>query len=1726
MHQIKLRIQCNLLLTFSDSEPLSTSGHMMHNQAVTEESPAKAFQCSHCTLIFKSKVYLFEHLNKVHGFDVDRALRDAGLKQPGIKNVNLDKSSSSGNVFLCRHCDFKACHRDVLNEHEKQCPRNSENQKGTASVNISENPETKITVPSTNQHKEGAGAKEISSFFSVMSTSKAKCSLNSAKDLKTYKRPLQTITKYFTASSGTYGKPPVKLSGSPVFPDSTKGTLILQESPSNSSGVFKVTAKSMIDIPRNVSKQFFLNDHLLIADRNSEKPKEELKETVPNNAAKRTNTGSTGGPPSKKAKSCKEERKPPVNGKTSEQQSSNTEFSFEISEDDEESIHLLNGDTESPKVYFCKHCEYSDVGFRCVSNHYQNDHPYVRYNSVYIQDPCDQSATFRCLECPVEFLSVPELKRHYKENHPAAPDVFMMQSHELSLVFRCFVCRFTTNALKALKEHYKETHPTHKVDNSLLYCRYSVTRCQEVSSQLNTCEKIPERSERNSPENAHTPCKEVKNAPSPQHATSRAADVALYHCNNCNFSHKSVVVMHVHYQKSHPDEPVTIDKIKQSHTASQMTPEKSPDSVTIIENCTPQKNTSESLKKAKDKAELSQQNISLSLMSPKHTPEASKTHLKSPKPKDVESAENRSKTRKSLSTHESETSTEMDSSPNKMFYCQFCSYSSTKIRSVLGHHNAKHTMNGPTSVEELLCYSAKVQKKKLQSEAKASGSTPSFDSKTSKQVDIHSKKELQFKENDVADASVRGFNAYECAENLFYCQKCNFGNPSLKGVLNHQSKIHRRINSSSECILKHTALICEEIKKSKSHTKELRFATHLPLPIMNEGDENMFFCHFCNYRHSTMDQVLRHYFKSHRGFEVKAEQVRLHTSLVLEKTQKLHLKMAEDKDSSHATLGNKQTKMKKSKKLAKCFSVSLSPSARASQTQRTLKCHRCSYITQYLYILRRHMWKIHRSNRSNSEILRVCFKQGNVQSGYHCDLCVFSHKNAATVFKHYQEQHPERKLSLEYISTRLYVGPDTSPPKRKKPQIKRTDGILPSQRSVENETKTYSCRACSFKDSSVSRITRHYRAVHPWSVKEDGSVPGVKISKKRCANSQLKDHSEILGSFDTYQIPLEFDKSTDSSHKAKESHRAFQCSLCPASFYTQHSLSTHCGMKHQGAVTEKSEKQTQIRVHVFKCPHCNYINSNYQGVLTHCQMKHPALESRADSLHVDKARLKSLDDSLKKSGPGDSLKYRGYMCKTCQQIYATVEKLNKHCEKHHKHTVLNTMSNILKPAPKTSAVSKIQQSNTFSTQGSVSKASFLCKKIYAVVRCQHCSYSCSTKIALNRHLRVHHRNLSVSKVKDCTFKCALCSQFYFRKKRLGNHYIKKHGKDAFFKYYVPVYKQVSQKSVPTSANRPLTQPPESTSEACTSSTMTDENKILVYKCPACPYVNASYHGTLTHCQMVHPDLVARADELQTAEILVTNLVRCTMGKSSNERGYMCNKCPQIHASLVKLKVHIERAHDHAKPAASEHSDETETEEQLNHGFMGSNKTSAANTTEIDPSQQSGTLETCQSNALPLQNKEPLFKCHMCTYTGSCRKYLYCHYKYTHKLDALSMYKLLEKYSKRKRKSHKLAEAGSEESAHVKCKKCPNLTFDSSQHLIAHYSTFHSKLDFTVLSQRSKRSTGSYKCSHCKKQIHGIRNLCCHLDRHRARRMKKAKAVETQALFVITTTPEAKYNEVS
>lgn len=74
-----------------------------------------------------------------------------------------------------------------------------------------------------------------------------------------------------------------------------------------------------------------------------------------------------------------------------------------------------------------------------------------------------------------------------------------------------------------------------------------------------------------------------------------------------------------------------------------------------------------------------------------------------------------------------------------------------------------------------------------------------------------------------------------------------------------------------------------------------------------------------------------------------------------------------------------------------------------------------------------------------------------------------------------------------------------------------------------------------------------------------------------------------------------------------------------------------------------------------------------------------------------------------------------------------------------------------------------------------------------------------------------------------------------------------------------------------------------------------------------------------------------------------------------------------------------------------------------------------------------------------------------------------------------------------------------------------MSFVSRGRLLIHYETVHSLVvkDFTIVAEKTQRTTGVYRCDRCKQKIFGIRNLCKHLDAHRAREMKKQKELESK-----------------
>lgn len=1069
---------------------------------------------------------------------------------------------------------------------------------------------------------------------------------------------------------------------------------------------------------------------------------------------------------------------------------------FEFTDSEDESNVSGKKDTGISLHYSCKHCLYSNVNIDSVAAHYQNHHPYVIYNQVYIEDPSDLSATFRCLICPLEFSTFSELKAHDIQNHPHSPGVLTIQSSDLS--FKCFMCSFTCSALEEVKIHYNEEHPSYEVDSALKFCRYWVDTRKDEQPQLNDDVKAP-----------------VSNMPlqcSPNTRTSSRTEF------------------------DNVDVTYAVDNtLKCCRNPGDTRAEEQPH----LNDCLPA-----------SMSEKPQQ------CSPNTSP------LSSDKCNDVniDSVPAHCQHDHDYVLH-NKVKIQDSSDLSPTFECLTCpvellTLSELKAQDAQNHPNFSFP-KAPVSEIPQQC----------------SPNTSPSSSKGALQNMPSNQHQSPVSQNMVpahcVTTEVTSFNKtndkYQSPEKLFYCQKCNYASLTAEGVVQHQYKIHHC--ACMEEVYEHTTKIRDEMKRLQSQAQDSSLTCQLPLPLLEEGDEHAFFCHLCNYRNDKMKSVMMHYLKMHDKWKIGCDQVKKHSLNIHKQIKDLR---------PHATSGHKVSQAM--------------PNVEKNTSNRREKHHGSSNDSQQ--------------------------KGGG------------------------SEEHDD---------------PDDSGPQ--------------SPRSEPEETEVLTCEVCLFKYTSLPAFLQHCHTAHPWSVKADGSLLSIITGRKTSTRKELENEKEITPTFESYQVPLEF----ESSPTRAESPTRIECNSCPESFSTQRCVDVHRNEMHHGGVTDNSDAEIakpsitssanldliDSPVHLFKCPYCSYVSSLLVGIFMHSSMVHPGLAITKENCYLQTEN--TLDFKKFAKAKGSSMILRGYMCKKCPQICDTKKMLSKHLQKDHCETMTDSQ-----PEPQTLSLDKTKSFNP---------------------------------------------NLTSQSTKS------------------------------------------SGGSMFQQAN----------SEADDSHSTFDDDTVLVYQCPKCPYVNASDFGFFIHCQHKHPSLLVRAKEFQKEKTMIANYEVLKNEKRLMIGGYKCKKCLYIFYTAQQLNTHRKR-----------------------------DCSPKDNTPALDKTEENPNLP------LPPRKDDSLYRCRVCPYKSFNRRYVFDHYRTKHKFSLKKRRKLLE--SDANDKSFRAEAANeSDEVPNLEGETSLHPEVQSTQHLESHSGTVAlsvGALDFIVLAKPSKKATGLYKCSHCGKQIRGTKRLSSHLDKHR------------------------------
>ncbi|XP_062473413.1 zinc finger protein 462 isoform X4 [Pezoporus occidentalis] len=949
---------------------------------------------------------------------------------------------------------------------------------------------------------------------------------------------------------------------------------------------------------------------------------------------------------------------------------------------------------DSGRLYYCKHCDFSNKSARSVSTHYQRMHPYIKFSFRYILDPNDHSAVYRCLECYIDYTNFEDLQQHYGEHHPEAMNVLNFDHSDL--IYRCRFCSYTSPNVRSLMPHYQRMHPTVKINNAMIFSSYVVEQQEGLNTESQTLREIlnsaPKTMATSTPvaRGAGVPAGFNKSATksfSPECENQKELSVnsvVVYDCDVCSFASPNMHSVLVHYQKKHPEEKASYFRIQKTMR------------VVSVERG----------------SALAQMSFELGTpISPKLS------NLGSPPPPP------------DLST--------------ELYYCKHCSYSNRSVVGVLVHYQKRH--------------------------------------------------------------------------------------PEIKVT----AKYIRQAPPTAAMM--RAGELPPGIQRPPMSMQQLsRGGTETPV---NPPENEMFFCQHCDYGNRTVKGVLIHYQKKHRDFKANADVIRQHTATIRSLCDR-----SQKKSPGSMPAHTSSTERDKSK-------------------LRALKCRQCSYTTPYFYALRKHIKKDHPTLKATvTSILRWAFLDGLIEAGYHCEWCIYSHTEPSGLLVHYQRRHPEHYVDYTYMATKLWAGPDPSPPAL----------VMPT------EIKTYKCRDCIFEASSIWDITNHYQAFHPWAMNGDESVLLDIIKEKDAAEKcipQLDEGGVRMDAEDQItasQIDQDAECAEDPSLSQEKtvqlasanpaiSSTPYQCTVCQSEYNNLHGLLTHYGKKHPGMKVKAADFAQDIDINpgaVYKCRHCPYINTRIHGVLTHYQKRHPSIKVTAeDFVHDVEQSTDIAQNDVEETSRIFKQGYGAYRCKLCPYTHGTLEKLKIHYEKYHNQPEFDVFA---QSPPKVSAsvepdlVTEIKASPEIAAEDlgevSMSGPHFSSSHLvsHTVFRCQLCKYFCSTRKGIARHYRIKHNNVRAQpEGKNNLFKCALCSYTNPIRKGLAAHYQKRHDIDAYYTHCLAASRTVSDKPNKVIIPSP---PKDDTPQLSEELRRAVEKK----KCSLCSFQSFSKKGIVSHYMKRHP----------------------------------------------------------------------------------------------------------------------------------------------------------------------------------------------------------------------------------------------------------------------------------
>uniref|UniRef100_A0A8C2B5Z6 Zinc finger protein 462 n=1 Tax=Cyprinus carpio TaxID=7962 RepID=A0A8C2B5Z6_CYPCA len=539
----------------------------------------------------------------------------------------------------------------------------------------------------------------------------------------------------------------------------------------------------------------------------------------------------------------------------------------------------------------------------------------------------------------------------------------------------------------------------------------------------------------------------------------------------------------------------------------------------------------------------------------------------------------------------------------------------------------------------------------------------------------------QFNNNGIegsSNSNTKGASDKGEPEMLFFCQHCDYGNRTVKGVLIHYQKKHRDVKANADLVRRHTAVVRSQRERAQMIQSGSSTST---ATVATEAEKSRSLrslkCRHCAYTSPYVYALKKHLKKDHPTVKATAMTI-LHWAYqdgVLEAGYHCEWCIYSHAEPSgllmHYQRRHPEHNVDYTYMASKLWAgpdTSTSKQAGNSETKH-YQCRDCAFEACSIWDITNHYQAVHpwaikgdesvlldiikgnqapdkllpqlpkervsmyssfNSNQQEEAVVEISRpaheRQANLSlsattsisnSPYQCTVCLSEYNSLHGLLTHYGKKHPGMKVKAADFAQEADINPSS----------------------------VYKCRQCPYVNSRIHGVLTHYQKRHP----------SIKVTAEDFAD-------------DVEQVNELVSEGDERSKTQRQGYGAYRCKMCPYTHGTLEKLKIHYEKYHNqpaadmfrttathsptrrddsvaecssSSVTEVSEAcdfdltlpevAKSDKNAVFKCQLCKYFCSTRKGIARHYRIKHNNVRAQPEGKNnVFKCALCSYTNPIRK----------------------------------------------------------------------------------------------------------------------------------------------------------------------------------------------------------------------------------------------------------------------------------------------------------------------------------------------------------------------------------------------------------------------------------------------------------------------------------------------------------------